>query len=113
MHLTARHGKEFGRKHDEAIAALQPQRNIDEAALGRRWRQKAHPLGPAGLLCEAVWGLPADHCFVQTGHESFTEKVARSLDMGTDELRLCIAQRQIGSALLDRFGGSGIATDNT
>jgi hypothetical protein len=70
-------------------------------------------LGPAGVWNEAVRTLLADHGYVQTGDESFAETVARSLDIGTDELRVCIAQGQIGSALLDRFRKPVETTDNT
>ena len=69
-------------------------------------------LGPAGLWCEADRGLLGEHGFVQTANESFAETVTRSLDIGTDKLRVCIAQGQIGSSLLEKFGGAGIATDN-
>jgi len=62
-------------------------------------------LGPAGLWRETVRSLLADHGLVQTDHESLAETVARALDIGTDELRVCIAQGQIGSVLLERFGG--------
>ena len=69
-------------------------------------------LGPLGLWREVCRSVLADHAFVQTGHESLAETLARALDIGTDELRVCIALGQFGSALLERFGGSGIATDN-
>ena len=67
-------------------------------------RKELDVLGPAGLWCEAVRSLLADHGYVQTGDESFAETVARSLDIRTDELRLYIAHGRIGSALLERFG---------
>ncbi len=76
-------------------------------------RRELDALGPAGLWCEAVRSLLADHGYVQAGDESFAETVARSLDIRTDELRGCIAQGRIGSALLQRFEERGIATDNT
>jgi hypothetical protein len=72
---------------------------------GSEIRNVLDKLGPAGLWRETVRSLLADHGFVQAGNESFAETVARSLDIGTDELRVCIAQGQIGSALLERFGG--------
>ncbi len=75
-------------------------------------RTELDSLGPAGLWCEAVRSILADHAFVRTDDESFAETVARSLDIGTDELRVCIAQGQIGSALLDRFREPRETTDN-
>jgi hypothetical protein len=76
-------------------------------------RTELDTLGPTGLWREAVRSLLADHGFVETGDESFAETVARALDIGTDELAVCIAQGQIGSALLERFREPGVATDNT
>jgi ParB-like chromosome segregation protein Spo0J len=67
----------------------------------------------AGLWCETVRSFLADHGFVQTREESFAETMARSLNIGTDELRVRIAQGQVGCALLQRFEERGIATDNT
>ena len=77
------------------------------------FRTELNALGPTGLWCAAVRSLLAEHGFVQTREESFAETVARALDIGTDELRVCIAQGRIGSALLQRFEERGIATDNT
>ena len=68
-------------------------------------------LGPFGLWLEAVRGYLKDHGFVQTGYESLAETMVRALDSGTDELRVCIAQGRIGSALLERVEERGIATD--
>jgi hypothetical protein len=69
-------------------------------------------LGPLGLWREVCRSVLADHGFVQTGHESLAETMARALDINTDELRVCIAQGQIGSAWLERFRGS-IPSANT
>ena len=77
------------------------------------FRTKLDALGPTGLWCQGVRGLLAEHGIVQAGDESLAETVARALDIGTDELRACIAQGRIGSALLQRFEECGIATDNT
>jgi hypothetical protein len=63
------------------------------------------PSGPQAYGARPSEDLLAEHGFVQTANESFAETVARSLDIGTDELRVCIAQGRIGSALLERFGG--------
>jgi hypothetical protein len=76
-------------------------------------RTELDALGPAGLWCEAVRSFLADHGFVQAREESFAETMARSLNIGTDVLRVRIAHGQIGSALLQRFEERGIATDNT
>lgn len=67
-------------------------------------RTKLDALGPAGLWWEAARGLLANQGFVQTGGESFAETVARSLGIETDELRVRMAQGQIGSVVLQRFG---------
>jgi len=67
-------------------------------------RMELDALGPVGLWCQTVRSLLAGHGFVQTGEESFAETMARALNIGTDELRIRIAQGQIGSALLERFG---------
>ena len=61
-------------------------------------------LGPAGLLRETARVFLADHGFVQAAEESFAETMARALDIGTDQLRVLIAQGQIGSVLLEKFG---------
>jgi len=67
-------------------------------------RMELDALGPVGLWCQTVRGLLADRGFVQTGEESLAETMARALNIGTDELRIRIAQGRIGSALLERFG---------
>ncbi len=68
------------------------------------FRTKLAALGPTGLWCEAVRGLLAERGIVQSDEESFAETVARALDIGTDELRVFMADGRIGSALLERFG---------
>jgi hypothetical protein len=40
-------------------------------------------------------------------------ELARALGINTDELRVCIVENRIGSALLERFREPVIATDNT
>jgi hypothetical protein len=52
-----------------------------------------------------------DHGFVRSEKESFAETMARALGIDTDELRACIAENRIGSALLERFRGAENATD--
>jgi len=48
--------------------------------------------------------LDRAHSAMKTAGQAWARRaVARSLDMGTDELRVCIAQGQIGSALVGRF----------
>ena len=60
-------------------------------------------LGPLGLWRETTRLYLSDHGFVQSEDESFAETVARALGINTDELRVCIAENRIGSALLERF----------
>jgi hypothetical protein len=55
-------------------------------------RTEMDTLGPEGLWREAVRSLLMDHGFVQNRHESLAETVARAVHIGTDELRVCIAQ---------------------
>ena len=70
-------------------------------------------IGPSGLWLEAARGYLSDHGFVQSANESFAETMARALGISTDELRICIAENQIGKALLERFREPAITTDNT
>ena len=76
-------------------------------------RQELEQLGPLGLWRETTRGYLSDHGFVQSEKESFAETMARALGINTDELRVCIAENQIGKALLERFREPVIATDNT
>jgi hypothetical protein len=73
--------------------------------------EELEQLGPLGLWREAARGYLSDHGFVQSESESFAETMARALGINTDELRVCIAENRIGSALLERFRGPVIATD--
>ena len=61
-------------------------------------------IGPSGLWIAAARGYLSDHGFVQSGDESFAETIARVLGIGTDQLRMLIAQGHIVSALLERLG---------
>jgi hypothetical protein len=76
-------------------------------------REELEQLGPLGLWREAARGYLCDHGFVQSRNESFAQTLARALGIDTDELRVCIAEGRIGSALLDRFREPLIAADNT
>ena len=75
-------------------------------------REALEQLGPTGLWRETARGYLSDHGFVQSEKESFAETMARALGINTDELRVCIAENRIGSALLERFREPLIATDN-
>ena len=75
--------------------------------------EQLEQLGPAGLWRETARGYLCDHGFVQSEQESFAETMARALGINTDELRVCIAENRIGSALLERFRELLIAADNT
>ena len=74
-------------------------------------REDLEQLGPLGLWREAARGYLSDHGFVQSETESFAETMARALGIDTDELRLCIAQGRIGTALLERFEEPENTTD--
>jgi hypothetical protein len=74
--------------------------------------EELEQLGPLGLWREAARGHLSDHGFVQRESESFAETMARALGINTDELRVCIAENRIGTALLDRFREPLIAADN-
>jgi len=76
-------------------------------------REELERLGPAGLWLETARGYLRDHGFVQSGNESLAQTMARALGISTHELRICIADGRIGSALLDRFREPLIAADNT
>jgi hypothetical protein len=76
-------------------------------------REELEQLGPLGLWRETTRGYLSDHGFVQSEKESFAETMARALGINTDELRVCIAEGRVGSALLERFREPRIAADNT
>jgi len=57
-----------------------------------------------GLWRETARSYLRDHGFVQDTTESFGETLARVLGIGTQELKLCLAEGAIGQALSDRFG---------
>jgi hypothetical protein len=52
-------------------------------------------------------GSPQDletaQAHLNSGIESFAATIARALEINTDELRVCIAENRIGTALLERF----------
>src|SRR5271167_4620912 len=75
-------------------------------------REELEQLGPLGLWRETTRRYLSDHGFVQSEKESFAETMTRALGMNTDELRICISEARIGSALLERFRDPVIATDN-
>jgi len=56
-----------------------------------------------GLWRETARGYLSGLGFVQSGNESFAQTMARALGISTQELRVCIAEGLIGSALLARF----------
>jgi hypothetical protein len=76
-------------------------------------REELEQLGTLGLWRETARGYLSDHGFVQSETECFAATMARALGISTDELRICIAENRIGSALLERFREPVIATDNT
>ena len=66
-------------------------------------REELEQLGPLGLWRETARGYLSDHGFIQTGNESLAATMARALGISTHELRVCMAEGRIGSALLERF----------
>jgi hypothetical protein len=84
---------------DELLAHAEHQGATSVAEVGAELEQ----LGPSGLWREAARGYLSDHGFVQSSSESFAETMARALGISTHELRVCIADGRIGSALLERF----------
>jgi hypothetical protein len=76
-------------------------------------REELERLGPAGYWLETACCYLRDHGFVQSGNESLAQTMARALGINTDELRVCIAENRIGTALLERFREPLIAADNT
>ena len=75
-------------------------------------REELEHLGPSGLWLEAARGYLSDHGFTQSETECFAATMARALGISIDELRVCIAENRIGTALLDRFREPRIAADN-
>jgi len=74
-------------------------------------REELDQLGPVGLWRENVRRYLSDHGFVQSGGESFAETMARALGIRTHELRVCIGENRIGTALLERFREPENTTD--
>jgi hypothetical protein len=66
--------------------------------------EELEQLGPLGLWRETARSYLCDHGFVQNEKESFAETMARALGINTDELRACIVENRICTALLERFG---------
>ncbi len=76
-----------------------------------KFREELEQLGPLGLWRETTRGYLRHHGFVQSEKESFAETMAQALGINTDELRVCIAENRIGSALLERFREPENTTD--
>jgi hypothetical protein len=74
-------------------------------------REELERVGPLGLWRETTRLYLSDHGFVQSEKESFAETMARALGINTDELRVCIVENRIGTALLERFRESENTTD--
>jgi hypothetical protein len=66
-------------------------------------RRELEELGPTGVWREMARHFLADHGFTQTERESLAETMARALDIGTENLRVLIAEGRIGKALTARF----------
>jgi hypothetical protein len=76
-------------------------------------REELEQLDPLGLWREAARGYLSVYGFVQSETECFAATMARALGINTDELRVCIAENRIGSALLERFREPENTTDIT
>jgi len=74
-------------------------------------REELEHLGPLGLWRETARGYLSDHGFVQSETECFAATMARALGTSIDELRVCISENRIGSALLERFREPENTTD--
>ena len=76
-------------------------------------RQELEQLGPLGFWRETARSYLSDHGFVQSEKESFAGTMARALGISIDELRVCIGENRIGTALLERFREPPVVADNT
>ena len=74
-------------------------------------REELEQIGPLGRWRETARGYLSDHRFAQSEKESFAETMARALGINMDELRVCVAENRIGTALLERFSGPENTTD--
>jgi hypothetical protein len=92
---------------DELLAQAEQQGATSFAEVGAELER----LGPSGLWIAAARGYLSDHGFIQGGNESFAQTMARALGTDTDELRVCIAENRISSALLERFREPENTTD--
>src|SRR5258706_11920974 len=72
-------------------------------------KEELDAMGPIGLWFETVRSYLCDHGFVQGPSESLAETTARALGIDSSELRVCMAQGQLGAALMDRFRQPGLA----
>ena len=85
----------------------------DGAAAVDQRKAELDALGPVGLWLETVRIYLRERGFEQSTSESFAGTVARALGIDMSGLRVCIEEGGIGSALLERFGQPGTATDMT
>ena len=92
----------------DKLLCLGEQRDASAVA---QLKEELEQLGPLGLWREAARGYLSDHGFIQTGNESLAATMARALGITTHELRICIAEGRIGSALLERFRAPENTTD--
>jgi hypothetical protein len=93
--------------HDELLAQAEQQGATSVAEVGAELER----MGPSGLWLQAARGYLSDHGFVQSETESFAATMARALGISRDELRICIAENRIGTALLERFREPENTTD--
>ena len=69
-------------------------------------------IGPDQFRTELIRAHLSANGFVQGPNESLADTVCRALGIGMKELKVCVAQGRVGTALLDRFRQPGTAVDN-
>ena len=84
---------------DELLAQAEQQGTTSVAEV----EAELERIGPLGLWRETARGYLSDHGLVQSQTECFAATMARALGITTDDLRVCIAENRIGTALLERF----------
>jgi hypothetical protein len=75
-------------------------------------KQEIEAMGPLRMWMKVARGILKDHGLEQQPSESFAQTVARALGIDTDELRVYMAQGNLGSALANWLTTTEAATDN-
>jgi hypothetical protein len=69
-------------------------------------KRELEAAGPARLWCDVARGYLEDHGIVQGSNESLAQVFARSLEIDTDALKVCMAQNRLSSELQKKFGAT-------